>query len=176
MKLLKSFAAGAAILALSAPFALASPDGHGGTAYGKPGKASAASRTIEIVMGDNYYEPETISVKEGETVRFVVKNEGDFVHEFQIGNHASFEEHAPMMAMMVEHGVLEVDRINHDVAESMEASMGHGMHDETNAVLLEPGQSGEVVWTFPENAEVAFACTVPGHLESGMEGEFELTN
>ncbi len=151
--------------------------GHGkpAFAFGEPGAKAKATRTVEVVMRDNLYEPETISVSAGETVRFVVKNEGELVHEFQIGTYDSFEEHAPMMQMMVDHGVLEASRINHDVAKSMQASMGHGMHDEPNSVLLEPGKSGEVVWTFPADGEIAFACTVPGHFEAGMEGAFDLT-
>lgn len=172
----------AAIAATLSPFALAGaafaagghPGGHG-AAYGEPGSKANATRTIEIVMRDNLYEPETVSVKAGETVRFVVKNEGGLVHEFQIGTPDSIEEHASMMLMMVEHGVLEADRINYDVGKSMQKSMGHGTHDEPNSVLLEPGKSGEVVWTFPEQANIEFACTVPGHYESGMVGEFNLT-
>ncbi len=81
-----------------------------------------------------------------------------------------------MMAMMVDHGVLEADKINHDVAKSMQASMGHGMHDEPNSALLEPGKSAETVWTFPEHAEIEFACNVPGHYDGGMVGEIKLTH
>ena len=56
--------------------------------------------------------------------------------------------------------------------KKMQASMGHGMHDDPNSVLLEPGKSGEIVWTFPKDADVAieFACNVPGHYQSGMVG------
>lgn len=152
-------------------------EGHGDSAEaGKPGKAAEATTTIEVLMYDNYYEPENISVKEGETVRFVIKNAGELVHEFNIGTAEQHEAHAPMMQMMVDHGVLEADRINHDVAKSMQASMGHGAHDEPNSALLEPGQSAEIVWTFPEHAELEFACNVPGHYDGGMVGEVELTH
>lgn len=174
----------AAIAAMLSPFALTGAalaagehsGGHGAAAYGEPGSKAKATRTINVVMRDNLYEPETISVKAGETVRFVVKNEGELVHEFQIGTPASFEEHAPMMEMMVDHGVLEADRINWDVAKSMQESMGHGMHEEPNSALLEPGESGEVVWSFPAATRIEFGCTVPGHYESGMVGEFDLSD
>lgn len=150
--------------------------GHSASEAGEPGKASAVSRTITVTMGDNFYEPETISVKEGETIRFVVKNEGTLVHEFNIGTAKMLMDHAPEMQMMVDHGVLEADRINHEAAKAMQASMGHGEHKMPNAALLEPGQTGEVVWKFPEHAELEFGCTVPGHYEAGMVGEFELTH
>ena len=151
--------------------------GHGSTGKtGSPGKASDATRTINVTMGDNFYEPENISVKEGETVRFVVKNAGEFVHEFNIATGEMHKAHAPEMMMMMEHGVLQADHINWDAAKKMQASMGHGMHNDPNSVLLEPGKSGEIVWTFPEHAELEFACNVPGHYESGMVGKIKLSH
>ena len=149
-----------------------SSHGEEHSAFGMPGKASQASRTIEITMLDNYYEPEDLDIANGETIRFAIKNAGDLVHEFSIADAASHAKHAPMMEMMVDHGVLEADKINHDVAKQMQASMGHGMHNEPNSVLLEPGQSGEIIWTFPDTishaGEIEIACNVPGHYDGGM--------
>ena len=128
-------------------------------------------------MYDNYYEPEEIAIKEGETVRFKITNAGSLVHEFNIGTAAMHAAHQDEMMMMVEHGVLEADRINREAAEQMQASMGHAMkHDDPNSVLLEPGESAEIVWAFPQHAELQFACNVPGHYEAGMQGEIELTH
>ena len=76
--------------------------------------------------------------------------------------------------MMMEHGALEADKINMDM---MEMDMGNGMtmkHDDPNSVLLEPGKSAEVIWTFPKDAELEYACNVPGHYESGMVGKVRL--
>jgi uncharacterized cupredoxin-like copper-binding protein len=56
----------------------------------------------------------------------------------------------------------------------MNMDMGNGQtmkHDDPNSVLLEPGESKEIVWTFPEKADVEFACNVPGHYQSGMYGD-----
>jgi len=143
---------------------------------GAAGNASDVTRVINITMGDNFYEPLNITVKEGETVRFIVKNTGEFVHEFNIATAEMHRAHAPEMMMMVEHGVLEPDRINWDAAKKMQASMGHGMHDEANSILLEPGKSGEVIWKFPKDTELEFACNIPGHYESGMVGDIKLTH
>lgn len=169
--LIAGIAAGIASAVSTLAFAGA---GHGTPEIGEPGRAAAASRTIEIVMHDNYYEPESLMIGEGETVRFVIRNEGSLVHEFNIGTHEMHVEHAPMMQMMVDHGVLEADRINDEAAKAMQASMGHGMHDEPNSVLLEPGETGEVVWTFSEHATLEFACNVPGHYDAGMSGSIVL--
>jgi uncharacterized cupredoxin-like copper-binding protein len=150
--------------------------GHEAAEIGAAGDPSQVDRTVEIVMHDNYYEPETISVEEGETVRFVVKNAGEFVHEFNIATAEMHRDHQPEMMMMVEHGVLEADRINMEAAAKMQASMGHGMHDAANSVLLEPGKTGEVIWTFGKSAELEFACNIPGHYEAGMMGQIKLSH
>lgn len=149
--------------------------GHGnGPALGAPGDASAVTRTIDVTMHDNYFEPESITVSEGETVKFVVKNAGEFVHEFSIATAEKHREHQPQMMMLMDHGVLHPDRIDRDAAGKMMADMGHGMHDEGNSVLLEPGQSGEIIWTFAAARNLEFACNVPGHYDAGMMGEFKL--
>ena len=144
--------------------------GHGASS-GELGKASEASRTITVEMYDNYYEPEEITVEPGETVRFVVKNEGSLVHEFNIGTPSMHEGHQKEMMMMVEHGVIQGGKLNQDM---MSMDMGNGKtmkHDDPNSVLLEPGQSKEVVWKFTEKGDIEFACNVRGHYESGMYGD-----
>lgn len=176
----------AAFLAIGSSMALAAgshDDGHGGghgdkhgskMSIGEPGKSAEVSRTINITMSDNLFDPEEIAVKEGETIRFVVKNDGEFVHEFNIGTATMHAGHQKEMMMMMEHGALEADKINHSM---MKMDMGGGktmMHDDPNSVLLEPGKSAEVIWKFSKKAELEFACNVPGHYESGMMGEVHI--
>ena len=180
MKIKRTFLSGVAgvalatVLALSSAIALASGThkGHHGenSAVGAPGDAAEVSRTIDVKMFDNYYEPEEISVKKGETVRFKIVNAGEFVHEFNIGTAAMHAEHQEEMMMMVEHGVLEADKINHDM---MKMDMGNGKtmeHNDPNSALLAPTESGEIIWKFTDDAELEFACNVPGHYASGMMG------
>lgn len=172
MKRLTVVAAAAAMTLSANVFAAgAHSGGHGhGAAIGEPGKASQASRTISVEMHDNYYEPETIEVQPGETVRFVVENKGNLVHEFNLGTPEMHEAHQEEMMMMVEHGVIQGGKLNHDMM-NMEMD-GHSMkHDDPNSVLLEPGQSKEIVWKFTEKANLEFACNVPGHYQAGMYGE-----
>ena len=145
-------------------------------ATGQPGDPAEASRTIEVHMFDNYYEPESLSIKEGETVRFIIHNKGALVYEFNIATAEMHVAHQTEMMMMVQHGVLMGDRVDHGAAKAMQASMGHGMHEDPNSVLLEPGKSGEIVWTFPKHTELQFACNVPGHYDAGMQGDIKLTH
>ena len=124
-------------------------------------------------MHDNYYEPDSIDVKPGETVRFVVENKGSLVHEFNIGTPAMHEAHQKEMMMMVEHGIIQGGTLNRDM---MEMDMGNGKamkHNDPNSVLLEPGQSREVVWKFSDKGDIEFACNVPGHYQAGMYGEVD---
>ncbi len=176
--ILKTVAAGAAVIAATFAAGMAAA-GEGHTSNGEigaEGDPASVSRTIEISLYDAYYEPEELSIKEGQTVRFVITNKGEAVHEFNIGTAEMHIAHQPEMEMMVDHGVLEVDRINWDAAKAMQASMGHGMHEEPNSVLLEPGQTAELIWMFPEHAELEFACNVPGHYDAGMVGEIDLVH
>ena len=55
-------------------------------AVGKPGKSGNENRTVEITMketddGDMIFEPNTLKVKKGETIRFIIKNAGELEHE-----------------------------------------------------------------------------------------------
>lgn len=141
---------------------------------GSAGDPARASRTITIDMYDNYFEPKTLDIKEGETVRFVVVNKGEFLHEFNIATAAMHLAHQEEMMAMMDAGVLEMDRIRHD---KMDHGDGLGMkHDHANSALLEPGQTGEIVWTFETHAKLEFACNVPGHYQSGMAGPIRLTH
>ncbi len=150
--------------------------GHGAKmTIGEAGKAEDAKRTVEVKMFDNYYQPESISIKEGETVRFVVKNEGELVHEFAVGTAAMHAGHQKEMMMMMEHGALEPDKINHQVM-NMPMAGGHVMkHNDPNSILLEPGKSGEIIWKFAKAIDIEFACNVPGHYEAGMMGNIRFT-
>lgn len=181
----RSQAAVAAALALatSAVSPAFADAGHGkGTSIGAPGVAAKANRTIEITLGDNFYEPEKITVKKGETIRFVIRNGGELLHEFNIGTPAMHAEHQKEMAMMVEHGMLTPTGINHDMSKMDHSKMGNMdhskmsmpmKHDDPNSKLVEPGKTAEIVWTFSKATELQFACNIPGHYEAGMVGEFK---
>lgn len=161
---------------MTAPVASFASPGHDmqTTNIGAPGKAADVTRTIKITMEDNFFDMETIEVRAGETVKFQIENKGEFVHEFNLGTAAMHANHQKEMMMMMEHGALDADKIHMD---KMKMDMGNGMtmeHDDPNSVLLEPGKTAEIIWTFPADTELEFACNVPGHYESGMMGKVRL--
>ena len=135
---------------------------------GQKGIASEVDRVIEVKMFDNYYIPKKFKIKKNETIKFVVYNVGELVHEFNIATKNMHIKHQPEMALMVEKEILLADKI--DYKKMKEASKkDHSMsHSHANSVLLEPGKKGELIWKFNTDTKLEVACNVPGHYESGM--------
>ena len=112
---------------------------------GTKGKESEVSRTIKVVMYDNYYEPSSFQIKSGETIKFEVENAGMLVHEFNIANKMMHMKHQPEMMKMVENEILLADSIDKEKMKKM-AKMDKAMaHSHSNSVLLEPKQKGEII-------------------------------
>ncbi|NER61941.1 copper-binding protein [Pseudomonas sp. MAFF212428] len=156
----------AGALALSSMPLLAAP-GHD-YAFGAPAAAAQATRTVEVVMGDMYFEPRALTVKAGETVRFVLLNQGQVAHEFNLGDAAMHARHQQQMAAM--QGQMDHSAMGHGGMDH--AAMGHGgmRHDDPNMLMVAPGQRAELTWTFSQSTPIQFACNVPGHYQAGMVG------
>ena len=135
---------------------------------GEKGKVSDVTRTITIKMYDNYYEPAQIQIKKDETIKFVVLNVGELVHEFNIATKEMHIKHQPEMMMMVENGILLSDRVDKEKMRQMAKKNPSIGHSHSNSVLLSPGEKGELVWKFSNKAKLEAACNVPGHYEVGM--------
>lgn len=135
---------------------------------GMKGKSSEVTKIIKVKMYDNYYEPKTINVKKGETVRFVVENKGVLVHEFNIATMMMHKKHGPEMLDMMKMGILLPNKINKEKMKQMAKMNPKMAHSHANSVLLEPKQRAELIWKFTSDAELFGGCNVPGHLEAGM--------
>ena len=120
------------------------------TAWGVAGDARRDKpRTVSIRMTDAMrFTPAALQVKLGETLRFLVRNEGKMLHEFVIGTPEALEEHAALM--------LKFPDMEHD-----EPYMAH----------VPPGQTGEIVWTFNRPGRFRYACLIAGHYQAGMVGD-----
>ena len=135
---------------------------------GEKGKLSEVDKTIEIKMYDNYFEPSEIVVSKDQTIRFIVTNYGELVHEFNIANKMMHIKHQKEMAKMIEHEILLGDKIDKEKMKEV-AKKDHSMaHSHSNSVLLEPKKTGEIIWKFTIKADLEAACNIPGHYESGM--------
>ena len=141
---------------------------------GEKGKLSEVNRTVEIKMYDNYFEPNEITIKKGETIKFIVSNYGELVHEFNIATKEMHIKHQPEMMKMVENQILLADKIDKKKMKEM-AKKDHSMaHSHSNSVLLEPNKIGEIIWKFSTNAILEAACNVPGHYEIGMVADIKI--
>ncbi len=123
---------------------------HGSTKYsvGEPGKGTP-DRIISVSMQDTMrfvFDPDLDELKNGETIEFTVRNDGQIQHEFSIGNSEDQVKHALMMQQMPDM-----------------------KHSDPNTVSLEPGESASLSWKFMGSDSVVFACNIPGHFEAGMK-------
>ncbi len=119
------------------------------TAFGREGDPKKVARTILVDMSDTMrFSPADISVRRGETVKFIAANKGQVLHEMVIGTADELKRHAAEMRKSPE--------MEHD-----EAYMAHVM----------PGKRGEIVWQFTKAGQFQFACLIPGHFEVGMVGK-----
>ena len=135
---------------------------------GEKGKLSEVDRVIEIKMYDNFYEPNEIKIKKGETIKFKVYNFGEFVHEFNIATKEMHLKHQPEMMKLVENEILLANKIDKKKMKEM-AKKDHSMsHSHSNSVLLEPNENGEIIWKFNTETKLEAACNIPGHYETGM--------
>ena len=109
---------------------------------GKPGDSAKVSRIIKLTQVDNMFLPAEITVSEGETVRFVIKNGGNNKHEMLMGSMADLKKIANMRRKFPEKD-----------------------HSETHLIQLEPGQQKELIWQFTHAGTIDFACPLPGHFK-----------
>jgi uncharacterized cupredoxin-like copper-binding protein len=154
-RVLRAFALAAVLALLSLP---AYPHGeakHGKKAakpisteekaFGREGDPKKATHTVKVDMSDKLrFTPDSLTVKRGETVKFIVKNSGKLMHEMVLGTMQELKEHA---AMMLKHPTME---------------------------HVAPGKTETMVWQFTKAGEFYFGCLVPGHFEGGMVGKLSV--
>ena len=109
---------------------------------GKSGDSSKVSRTIKLTQVDNMFLPSEITVNEGETIQFVIKNGGSRKHEMLMGSMADLKKAANMRRLFPEKD-----------------------HSEAHLVQLEPGEQKEFIWQFTNAGTINFACPLPGHFK-----------
>jgi uncharacterized cupredoxin-like copper-binding protein len=118
-------------------------------AFGREGDPKKATRTVKVDMSDAMrFTPAELTVKQGETVRFEVKNSGKTLHEMVLGTMQELKEHAELMKKF----------------PGME-------HDEPYMAHVAPGKTERIVWQFTKPGEFYYGCLVPGHFEAGMIGK-----
>ena len=121
--------------------------------WGIAGNAKAGMRTVEFRMTDNMrFTPDKVEVKQGETVKLIIKYSGAVMHEFVLGTKKELEEHAALM--------LKFPNMEHD-----EPYMAH----------VPAGKTAEIIWTFNRPGNFDFACLIAGHYQAGMVGKITVS-
>ena len=117
-------------------------------AIGEAGDPARADRTVNVTMTDSMrFTPASVAARQGETIKFVVKNAGQLKHEMVLGTEKELKEHYELMKKFP-----EMD------------------HSDPQKVTVAPGKTGEIVWRFTRAGKVDFACLQPGHYDAGMKG------
>ena len=117
--------------------------------WGIAGDAKAVKQTITLTMADNMrFTPAKLEIRQGDTVRFTVKNQGKQLHEMVIGTKKELDAHA---ALMVKFPKME--------------------HDEPYMAHVQAGKSQDLIWTFNRPGDFEFACLIAGHYQAGMAGK-----
>lgn len=121
-------------------------------AFGREGDPKKVARTVRIGMADTMrFSPPELTIKRGETVKFVVRNHGKVKHEMVIGTLEELKTHAEMMK---KHPGME--------------------HDEPHMAHVAPGKSETLIWQFTKAGRFYFGCLEPGHFEAGMLGQIRV--
>ena len=110
--------------------------------YSKIANHREVSRIIKLTLVDNMFLPAEITVFEGETIKFVIKNGGNKKHEMLVGSMADLKKYAKMKRMFPEMN-----------------------QSEPGLRQFEPGEQKELVLQFTNAGIVHFACPLPGHFK-----------
>lgn len=160
------------------------------------GGATTADSNGEIVisMTEFAFSPNNIEVAPGQTVTFVLVNDGEKEHEFMAGRdvmfadgvangfeHDFFEDVSPMVEPM--------DALVMDMGEDMDDEMDEEMDEEMDMgdevghtgfmVARLPNEQARITLTIPEDAsgEFEFGCFEEegAHWDDGMKGTLTVT-
>jgi uncharacterized cupredoxin-like copper-binding protein len=101
--------------------------------------------TVAMSIHHSRFDPETIAVEPGQTVRFVIRNTDPIDHEFILGDE-------------------EMQRVHEDGTEAHHPPR-------PGEISVPAGETVVTTYTFPAaSGELIFGCHLPGHYDFGMRG------
>jgi uncharacterized cupredoxin-like copper-binding protein len=122
-----------------------------------PEATGAATSEYTIHLTEFGFDPGTLDLTPGETVRFILVNDGVLGHEFRLTTEHKAEEH--IASGHEDHG-----------------GEGEGHHEDVDIIVnVAPGETRTVEMTLPADAAAIdyVTCLIPGHHEGGMHGTVE---
>jgi uncharacterized cupredoxin-like copper-binding protein len=112
------------------------------------GRAEAGTTVVVVDIEHSRFDPSTITVEPGSTVRFVVHNNDPIPHEFLIGDQAAQDRHET--GTEPEHGA------------------------RPGELSIPPGETRMTTYTFPSTGNLLIGCHLPAHYDYGMRGEITI--
>ena len=112
-------------------------------------RGGVADRTVELTTRLSRFEPATITVRAGTTVRFVIRNADPIDHELIVGDD-------------------EVHRRHETGTEPFHPPR-------PGEVTAPAGETVSTTYRFDRPGAVVFACHLPGHFAYGMQGTVHVT-
>jgi uncharacterized cupredoxin-like copper-binding protein len=104
---------------------------------------------VEVDMVDFAFRPNVIRLEAGRPARVVLRNRGQLAHQLQT-------DYLRKVAVRLVDATLDAETTGVDV------------------VRLEPGGSARLEFFPRQKGRFAFACTIEGHREAGMQGVLEV--
>ena len=107
-------------------------------------------REVYVSATDYAFDPDVIQVEAGETVRFIVTNDGARTHEFEIITMHEIE--------------------SHDHESGHDDSSADAVR---NKIEVSPGRTRSLIYTFKKAEELFYVCLITNHYERGQSGRFD---
>ena len=110
---------------------------------------SSADRVVELSMAAMHFIPDSLTVRVGETVAFVITNPNDIAHEVYIGDLNDQDAHEAM----------------HMAAPSNQQAL---VSHYGTGLFLDPHGTGVLTYHFAVAGQIYIGCHLPGHWARGM--------
>ena len=174
--------------------------GAAGSSFAQPADAQETEPLmIEVTLDEYSFSPEPLRIPAGREVTLVIRNVGEYPHEFMAGRdpegndfkqdlladlHVNIEKVDTTEAGHTEHQ----EDADHDAAAGHDADAGHDEHADESAdaqehahdaehahgtmVEVQGGETYLMTFTLPEDrrGEWATGCFLMGHYDAGMHG------
>lgn len=130
--------------------------------------APTADRTVQIQLGEHFFQPEGVKLKAGETVAIELVNQGQLAHEFMIGREATVKQGKADGYQTDFFKGVKLSQTATQGQAKLDVAHGHGA-----MVKLDGGSKTTLVFTVPKDraGEWELGCFEPGHYESGMKSK-----
>ncbi len=148
---------------------------------------------IEVTLDEYSFSPEPLRIPAGREVTLVIRNVGEFAHEFMAGrdpegNDFKQDLFADLHVNIEKVDTTEAGHAEHNEDAGHDADAGHDEHADESAVAQEHthaeehahgtmveaqvGETFHMTFTLPEDrrGEWATGCFLEGHYDAGMHG------